>query len=126
VVHNKGQTGFGGPGGTGAGSTGSSAGNGSGASTAGGSSPGSAYSDARLKHNIELIQIRADGLKIYAYNYVWSNIQWVGVIAQDLLQQAQFASAVKLEQNGFYSVDYRQINFEMTTADQYRCLHRET
>lgn len=120
VVHNKGRSG------AGTGSAGSSAGNGSGASTAGGSSPGSAYSDVRLKHNIELIQTRSDGLKIYAYNYVWSDIRWIGVVAQDLLQQSQFASAVKLEQNGFYSVDYRQINFEMTTADQYWCLHRET
>ena len=118
VVHNKGRGGVG--------SAGSSAGNGSGASTAGGSSPGSAYSDARLKHNIELIETRTDGLNIYAFNYVWSDVAWVGVMAQDLLQQPQFAHAVKLESNGFYSVDYSKINFEMTTADQYRCLHRET
>ena len=117
VVHNKNG---------GRGNSGSSTGNGSGASTAGGSSPGSAYSDARLKHNIELIETRDDELKIYAFNYVWSDVRWIGVIAQDLLQQSQFSHAVKLESNGFYSVDYSKINFEMTTADQYRCLHRET
>jgi hypothetical protein len=114
VVHNKGQGGRGS-----VGSAGSSAGNGSGASTAGGSSAGSAYSDARLKHNIELIETRDDELKIYAFNYVWSDVAWVGVIAQDLLQQPQFAHAVKLETNGFYSVDYSKINFEMVRADTY-------
>ena len=109
VVHNKGQGGVG--------SAGSSAGNGSGASTAGGSSAGSAYSDARLKNNIELIETRDDGLKIYTFKYVWSDVTWVGVMAQDLLEQTQFAHAVKLEINGFYSVDYNNINFEMTVAD---------
>jgi hypothetical protein len=125
VVHNK-NTGTFGRGGGGTGSAGSSGGNGSGASTAGGSSPGSAYSDARLKQNIKLIDTLDDGLKIYSFNYAWSDIQWVGVIAQDLLEHTQFSHAVKLESNGFYSVDYNQINFEMTTADQYSCLHRET
>jgi hypothetical protein len=116
VVHNKNQ---GGRNGSGPGSSGSSAGNGSGASSAGGSSPGSAYSDARLKHNIELIETRTDGLNIYAFNYVWSDVAWVGVMAQDLLQQPQFAHAVRLESNGFYSVDYNQINFEMIMANTY-------
>ena len=115
IVHNKG-------GGGGPGSAGASAGNGSGASSAGGSSAGSAYSDRRLKHCIELIETRDDGLRIYNFNYVWSNITWTGVMAQDLLQQPQFAHAVKLETNGFYSVDYSKINFEMTMADQCVCL----
>ena len=83
-------------------------------------------SDVRLKHNIELIDTRDDGLKIYTFKYVWSDVTWIGVMAQDLLQQPQFAHAVCMEANGFYSVDYSKINFEMTTADQYRCLHRET
>lgn len=123
VVHNKGQTAFGGGGGGGT-SAGAASGNGSGASTAGGSSPGSAYSDARLKRNIKLIQTRRDGLKIYTFKYIWSDITWVGVLAQDLLQQEQFASSVTLESNGFYSVNYAQIDFAMAAADQP--LHAET
>ena len=115
IVHNKqvggGATSSAGPGG-----------NGSGASSAGGSSPGSAYSDCRLKHCIELKETRDDGLRIYTFNYIWSDITWIGVMAQDLLQQPQFAHAVKLETNGFYSVDYSKINFEMTIADQCACL----
>ena len=76
-------------------------------------------SDARLKRNIELIDTRDDGLKIYTFNYVWSDVTWIGVMAQDLLEQPQFAHAVRMDADGFYSVDYSKINFEMTRADMY-------
>jgi hypothetical protein len=76
-------------------------------------------SDARLKRNIELIDTRSDGLKIYTFKYVWSDVTWVGVMAQDLLEQPQFAHAVRMDKDGFYSVDYSKINFEMTRADTY-------
>jgi hypothetical protein len=79
-------------------------------------------SDARLKRNIELIETRNDGLKIYTFNYVWSDVTWIGVMAQDLLEQPQFAHAVQMDADGYYSVDYSKINFEMTMADQCVCL----
>ena len=79
-------------------------------------------SDARLKRNIELIHTRDDGLKIYNFRYVWSDVTWVGVMAQDLLEQPQFAHAVQMDKDGFYSVNYSKINFEMTMADQCVCL----
>jgi len=76
-------------------------------------------SDARLKRNIELIETRDDGLKIYTFDYVWSDVTWVGVMAQDLLEQPQFAHAVRMDEDGFYSVNYNKINFEMVRADMY-------
>ena len=76
-------------------------------------------SDARLKRNIELIDTRDDGLKIYTFKYVWSDVTWVGVMAQDLLEQPQFAHAVQMDADGFYSVNYSKINFGMTMADTY-------
>jgi hypothetical protein len=76
-------------------------------------------SDARLKRNIELIDTRNDGLKIYTFNYVWSDVTWIGVMAQDLLEQPQFAHAVRMDADGFYSVNYSKINFEMVRADTY-------
>jgi hypothetical protein len=42
-------------------------------------------------------------------------------MAQDLLEHPQFAHAVQMDADGFYSVDYSKINFEMTRADTY-CL----
>ena len=76
-------------------------------------------SDARLKRNIELIETRSDGLRIYSFNYIWSDVTWIGVMAQDLLEQPQFAHAVQMDADGFYSVDYSKINFEMVRADMY-------
>jgi hypothetical protein len=76
-------------------------------------------SDVRLKHNIELIETRSDGLRIYSFNYIWSDVTWIGVMAQDLLEQPQFAHAVRMDADGFYSVDYSKINFEMVRADTY-------
>jgi hypothetical protein len=76
-------------------------------------------SDARLKHNIELIETRSDGLRIYSFNYIWSDVTWIGVMAQDLLEHPQFAHAVQMDADGFYSVDYSKINFEMVRADTY-------
>jgi hypothetical protein len=76
-------------------------------------------SDARLKRNIELIDTRDDGLQIYSFNYIWSDVKWVGVMAQDLLEQPQFVHAVQMDADGFYSVDYSKINFEMVKADTY-------
>ena len=76
-------------------------------------------SDARLKRNIELIETRDDGLQIYTFNYIWSDVTWVGVMAQDLLEQPQFAHAVRMDADGFYSVNYSKINFEMIRADMY-------
>jgi hypothetical protein len=69
-----------------------------------------------------LIETRNDGLKIYTFNYVWSDVTWIGVMAQDLLEQTQFAHAVQMDTDGYYSVDYSKINFEMTMADRFVCL----
>jgi hypothetical protein len=80
---------------------------------------GGCFSDVRLKRNIELIETRDDGLQIYTFNYIWSDVTWVGVMAQDLLEQPQFAHAVRMDADGFYSVNYSKINFEMTKADTY-------
>jgi hypothetical protein len=91
-----------------------------------GGGAGCGISDARLKRNINLIETRNDGLRIYTFNYVWSDVTWVGVMAQDLLQQPQFAHAVVIDTNGFYLVDYSKINFEMITADQYAESNAET
>ena len=84
-----------------------------------GTGVGGCYSDVRLKRNIELIETRDDGLQIYTFNYIWSDVTWVGVMAQDLLEQPQFAHAVRMDADGFYSVNYNKINFEMITADTY-------
>ena len=42
------------------------------------------FSDRRLKRNIEQIGKLANGLKVYAYNYIWSSKLEVGVMADEV------------------------------------------
>ena len=76
-------------------------------------------SDRRLKRNIELLETR-NGIKIYSFQYLWSDEQFVGVMAQDLLG-TEHESAV-VERNGYYTVDYSQLGFNMQLLSEYTAL----
>jgi hypothetical protein len=76
-------------------------------------------SDRRLKRNIELVETR-NGIKIYSFQYLWSDEQFVGVMAQDLLG-TEHESAV-VERNGYYTVDYSQLGFNMQLLSEYTAL----
>lgn len=74
-------------------------------------------SDQRLKRNIKLLETR-NGINIYSFQYVWSNEYFVGVMAQELLGTAHEVAVV--ERNGYYSVDYSKLGFEMQTLSDYQ------
>jgi len=76
-------------------------------------------SDRRLKRNIELLETR-NNIKIYSFQYLWSDEYFVGVMAQDLLG-TKYESAVK-ERDGFYTVDYSQLGFNMQLLSEYTAL----
>jgi hypothetical protein len=76
-------------------------------------------SDRRLKRNIELLETR-NGIKIYSFQYLWSDQYFVGVMAQDLLG-TEHKSAV-IERNGHYTVDYRRLGFNMQLLSEYNAL----
>jgi hypothetical protein len=76
-------------------------------------------SDRRLKRNIVLLETR-NGIKLYSFQYLWSDEYFVGVMAQDLLG-TEHESAV-VERNGFYTVDYRQLGFSMQLLSEYNAL----
>jgi hypothetical protein len=81
--------------------------------------PSPPVSDRRLKRNIELLETR-NGIKIYSFQYLWSDEYFVGVMAQDLLG-TEHESAV-VERNGFYTVDYTQLGFNMMLLSEYNSL----
>lgn len=60
-------------------------------------------SDRLLKKNISLIGI-FDGIKWYSYEYLWSPVKQVGVMAQDILKIKP--EAVHRLPSGHYAVDY--------------------
>lgn len=64
-------------------------------------------SDRNFKTNIKHIDT-IKGIKIYSFNYIWSYIKSIGVMAQDLLEMPEYKDAVHLTNYG-YVVDYSKL-----------------
>jgi len=64
----------------------------------------SAFSDRRLKTDIERIGEREDGLGVYLFRYLWSPARFIGVMAQEVLKVKP--EAVIHTPSGFMAVDY--------------------
>lgn len=86
----------------------------------GGSGGVGGISDRRLKRSIRLLARLHNGLKIYAFKYLWSDVVYVGVMAQDLLQNPLYKDAVITKANGFYAVNYAMLGLKMTTFAQWK------
>ena len=69
-------------------------------------------SDSRLKKIIKKLGVSNSGINIYLFSYNFDpNTLYQGVIAQELLN-TEFESAVHIDKNGIYSVDYSKIDVE--------------
>ena len=67
-------------------------------------------SDIQLKENITLVGKSGKGLPIYEFNYKGDrNQRYQGVMAQDLLT-TDYANSVITGSDGFYRVDYRDLD----------------
>jgi hypothetical protein len=77
-------------------------------------------SDVRLKTAVTLVEELDNGIKLYSFNYMWSDETFVGVMAQDLLTDPDYRSAVKVMDNKFYAVDYTSLGLRMVTLDQWK------
>lgn len=73
-------------------------------------------SDRRLKTDVQPLHVTENGIRLYAYRYVWSSEMQVGVMAQDLLDHPEFAAAVSLSEGGFYVVDYAALGLDLPVA----------
>lgn len=81
---------------------------------------GATQSDRRLKRDIAHLVTLDNGIRLYAFKYLWDDQVHIGVMAQDLLAQETFRDAVVLKPNGFYAVDYARLGLKMTTLDAWR------
>jgi hypothetical protein len=72
-------------------------------------------SDIRLKHDIVRLGNHPNGCGIYGFRYLWSDTQYVGLIAQDVLAHAP--EAVVVGPGGFLAVDYGALGMAMQPAD---------
>lgn len=66
-----------------------------------------AFSDIRLKRDIEHLGHLPSGLPYYSFRYTFSEVPHVGVMAHEAMEF--FPSAVAVHDSGFLTVDYAQI-----------------
>jgi hypothetical protein len=79
-------------------------------------------SDRRLKTGLARVATLPSGLRLYRFKYLWSQIEYVGVIAQEVLDV--MPAAVTGGADGFLRVDYRMLGLEMPTYQAWQA--RET
>ena len=78
-------------------------------------------SDKRLKHNIETLPASHRGAPLYRFRYNENpEIEWVGVMAQDLLLLPELCDAVSVDDRGNYQVNYDQLGFNMLPYAEWR------
>ena len=76
------------------------------------------FSDRRLKTDIRAISVTDDGLTLYSWKYKSDPATtWVGVMAQDL--ETTHSEAVRLDNDGFYRVNYSRLGLRMMTLEQW-------
>jgi hypothetical protein len=73
----------------------------------GGIAAAAMMSDRRLKTNIVRVGKRADGLNVYAYEYVWGGGLQIGVMADEVIRV--YPDAVLMTASGYQAVDYARI-----------------
>jgi hypothetical protein len=70
-------------------------------------------SDRRLKSGIAKVATLSSGLDLHRFRYLWSDVEYVGVMAQEALDIAP--DSVSKGPDGFYRVDYAALGIAMTT-----------
>jgi hypothetical protein len=73
-------------------------------------------SDRRLKTGVVRIGAHALGFGIYRFRYLWSEEEYIGVLAQEVAEV--LPSAVVCQPDGFFAVDYAAIGMAMQSARQ--------
>jgi hypothetical protein len=68
-------------------------------------------SDIRLKHDISLLGMIADGLGLYKYRYLWSDVVYIGVMAQEVIKV--IPEAVSVDNDGYLLVDYAKVGIPL-------------
>jgi hypothetical protein len=74
-------------------------------------------SDIRLKENIRYLETK-NGLRLYSFNYLNESEEFVGVMAQDLMN-TKYEDAAILRSDGYYNVNYSKLGIEMMRLADY-------
>jgi hypothetical protein len=76
-------------------------------------------SDRRVATDIKDLGTLPNGLKIYAFKYLWDDTVRVGVMAQDLQTRPDTKRAVLTLANGLLGVDYKSLGLRMATEKEW-------
>jgi hypothetical protein len=71
-----------------------------------------------LKRDILRVGRLDNGLPLYRFRYLWSDVVYVGVMAQDVLPV--MPEAVLVGEDGFMRVDYERLGTRMMTWDEWQ------
>jgi len=77
-------------------------------------------SDQRLKHDAKSVMTLDNGINVYSFRYLGDGRVFVGVIAQELLADRRFRSAVHTYPENFYGVDYSKLGLDLLGALEMR------
>jgi opacity protein-like surface antigen len=69
-------------------------------------------SDIRLKRDVALVARRDDGLGLYSFKYLWSDVTYVGVMAQEVALIHPEA-VVRDALSGYLAVDYGRLGLSL-------------
>jgi outer membrane immunogenic protein len=75
-------------------------------------------SDIRLKRDIALVGRRDDGLGLYSYRYLWSEVVYVGVMAQEVALIHPDA-VVRGKLDDYLRVDYSRLGSRLMTLPEW-------
>lgn len=80
-----------------------------------------AASDVRLKRDIVLVGRLDDGLGLYRFRYLWSDTDYVGVMAQEVALRYPDA-IVRNTSDGYLRVDYSRLGLKFMTLSEWTAL----
>ena len=60
-----------------------------------------------MKENIERVGRLANGLAVYAYNYIWDSVPRLGVMSDEV--RKVMPEAVRVHPSGYDMVDYSEV-----------------
>jgi hypothetical protein len=66
-------------------------------------------SDPRLKRDMHQVGVLENGVKLYSFRYWNDKRSFIGVNAEELLQDPRFRDAVSVSDKGYYLVNYRAL-----------------
>lgn len=80
-------------------------------------------SDIRLKRDVVKVGKAANGINLYRYRYLWSDVPYIGVMAQEV--QKVRPDAVSRGADGYLRVHYDRLGLRLQTLDEWLCHQRQ-